>query len=178
MAFSELGAIRLKQQPWKRTLLASSALAMALSVYSGAPAAAFTNPVDCSNPVSLEPGGIVGKGPNGEAAAGPKSVALSEEDAAKVRAGKFKVGLVFQFMNDWSRDQIAAQSRVYINPQTFQPYPKILEATAAPGDKDIYLAPICLFVLYFFAFFMYKKYKRLPCLFKTKQPFVQCTCVP
>jgi hypothetical protein len=29
-------------------------------------------------------------------------------------------------------------------------------------DKDIYLAPICLTVLYFFAFFMYKKYKGHP----------------
>jgi hypothetical protein len=29
-------------------------------------------------------------------------------------------------------------------------------------DKDIYLAPICLFVLYFFAFMMYKKYKGSP----------------
>jgi ribose transport system substrate-binding protein len=79
---------------------------MAVIAQPGA-AYAFTNPVDCSNPAALEPGQIVGKGPNGEAAAGPDSVALSDEDAAKVRAGKFKVGLVFQFMNDWSRDQLA-----------------------------------------------------------------------
>ena len=65
------------------------------------------NPVDCSNAAALEPGDILGKGPNGEPAAGPDAVALSDEDAAKVRAGNFKVGLVFQFMNDWSRNQIA-----------------------------------------------------------------------
>jgi hypothetical protein len=29
-------------------------------------------------------------------------------------------------------------------------------------DKDLYLAPLCLFILYFFAFFMHKKYKGSP----------------
>lgn len=55
---------------------------------------------------ALQPEGIVGEGPNGEPAASPDDVVLSEEDAAKVRAGNFTVGLVFQFMNDWSKAQI------------------------------------------------------------------------
>jgi ribose transport system substrate-binding protein len=88
-------------------LVLSTAIALTAVMAQPRGAYAFTNPVDCSNPAALEPGQIVGKGPNGEAAAGPDSVALSDEDAAKVRAGKFKVGLVFQFMNDWSRDQLA-----------------------------------------------------------------------
>ena len=104
---------RLKQNCSKRKLMASVALAMVSVVYAGSPAAAFTNPVDCSNPTSLEPGGIVGKGPNGEPAAGAESVALSEEDAAKVKAGNFKVGFVFQFMNDWSRNQIAGLTATF-----------------------------------------------------------------
>ena len=103
----------LKQNCLKRKLLASVALAMVSVVFAGSPAAAFTNPVDCSNPTSLEPGEIVGKGPNGEPAAGVESVALSEEDAAKVKAGNFKVGFVFQFMNDWSRNQIAGLTATF-----------------------------------------------------------------
>lgn len=101
-----------RQGKRKQNLMASAALALSLC----APAAAraeFKNPVDCSNPKSLEPGGIVGKGPNGEAAVGPDSLALSPAEAEKVKAGHFKVGLVFHFMNDWSRDQIAGLTATF-----------------------------------------------------------------
>jgi ribose transport system substrate-binding protein len=87
--------------------------AMAIVLGAQVSALAFSNPVDCSNPAALEPKGIVGKGPNNEPAAGPDSVVLSAEDAAKVKAGNFKVGLVFQFMNDWSRDQIAGLTATF-----------------------------------------------------------------
>ena len=107
MTSGSSGSLRLHRQSLKQALMASAALVMALALNAGTPAKAFTNPVDCSNAAALEPGGILGKGPNGEPAAGPDTVALSDEDAAKVRAGNFKVGLVFQFMNDWSRNQIA-----------------------------------------------------------------------
>ena len=107
MTSGSSGSLRLHRQSLKQALMASAALVMALALNAGTPAKAFTNPVDCSNAAALEPDGILGKGPNGEPAAGPDTVALSDEDAAKVRAGNFKVGLVFQFMNDWSRNQIA-----------------------------------------------------------------------
>jgi ribose transport system substrate-binding protein len=96
---------------WKPAPVLSTAMAVMLAAQASA--LAFTNPVDCTNPAALEPKGIVGKGPNNEPAAGPDSVALSAEDAAKVKAGNFKVGLVFQFMNDWSRDQIAGLTATF-----------------------------------------------------------------
>jgi ribose transport system substrate-binding protein len=95
----------------KPALVLSTAMAVMLAAQASA--LAFSNPVDCTNPAALEPKGIVGKGPNNEPAAGPDSVALSAEDAAKVKAGNFKVGLVFQFMNDWSRDQIAGLTATF-----------------------------------------------------------------
>lgn len=58
---------------------------------------------------ALQPEGIVGQGPNGEPAASPDDVAISDEDAAKIKAGKngvpFKVALVFQFSGDWPNGQ-------------------------------------------------------------------------
>lgn len=53
----------------------------------------------------LEPDEIVGEGPNGEPAASPDDVAISDEDADKIRAGNFEVALVFQFADDWSNTQ-------------------------------------------------------------------------
>jgi ribose transport system substrate-binding protein len=100
-----------RRHHWKPALVLSTAMAVMLAAQASA--LAFTNPVDCTNPTALEPKGIVGKGPNNEPAAGPDSVALSAEDAAKVKAGNLKVGLVFQFMNDWSRDQIAGLTATF-----------------------------------------------------------------
>ncbi len=54
---------------------------------------------------ALEPGEIVGEGPNGEPAASPDDVAISEEDAQKIREGNFEVALVFQFAGDWPNGQ-------------------------------------------------------------------------
>jgi ribose transport system substrate-binding protein len=56
---------------------------------------------------SLGPKTIVGQGPNGEKAASVDAVKLSDADAAKVKAGKFKVGISMQTMNlDWSQLQV------------------------------------------------------------------------
>lgn len=58
---------------------------------------------------ALQPEGIVGQGPNGEPAASPDDVQISDEDAATIKAGKngtpFKVALVFQFSGDWPNGQ-------------------------------------------------------------------------
>ncbi len=57
---------------------------------------------------SIGPTGIVGQGPNGEKAASADAVKLTDAEAAKVKAGKFKVGISMQTMNlDWSQLQVA-----------------------------------------------------------------------
>jgi ribose transport system substrate-binding protein len=57
---------------------------------------------------SIGPAGIVGQGPNGEKAASADAVKLTDAEAAKVKAGKFKVGISMQTMNlDWSQLQVA-----------------------------------------------------------------------
>ncbi len=59
------------------------------------------------NPADLGPPSIIGQGPNGAKAASINDVQLSEAEAAKAKAGKFKVGLVMHTMNlDWSQLQI------------------------------------------------------------------------
>jgi ribose transport system substrate-binding protein len=56
---------------------------------------------------SIGPAGIVGQGPNGEKASSVDSVKLSDADIAKIKAGKFKVGISMQTMNlDWSQLQV------------------------------------------------------------------------
>lgn len=60
------------------------------------------------DPAKLGPAQIIGQGPNGEKASSLADIQLSAADAAKVRAGKFKVGLVMHTLNlDWSKLQIA-----------------------------------------------------------------------
>src|SRR5437899_8706831 len=56
---------------------------------------------------SLGPTSIVGQGPHGETAASPEVLALTEAEAAKVKAGNFKVGISMQTVNlDWSQLQV------------------------------------------------------------------------
>jgi len=56
---------------------------------------------------TLGPKSIVGQGPHGEKAAAPDVLALSDEEAAKVKAGHFKVGISMQTVNlDWSQLQV------------------------------------------------------------------------
>lgn len=59
------------------------------------------------DPASLAPAGIVGKGSNGEEPASPADLELTEEEAERVRAGGFEVGVVMQTMDiDWSTLQV------------------------------------------------------------------------
>jgi ribose transport system substrate-binding protein len=56
---------------------------------------------------TLGPKSIVGQGPHGEKAASPEVLALTDEEAAKVKAGHFKVGISMQTVNlDWSQLQV------------------------------------------------------------------------
>jgi ribose transport system substrate-binding protein len=56
---------------------------------------------------SLGPKSIIGQGPNGEKAASVEEVQLTADEAAKVKAGKFKVGITMQTVNlDWSQLQV------------------------------------------------------------------------
>jgi ribose transport system substrate-binding protein len=68
---------------------------------------AFAQSCEKLNVASIGPAGIVGQGPNGEKAASSDAVKLSDAEAAKIKAGKFKVGISMQTMNlDWSQLQV------------------------------------------------------------------------
>src|SRR3954468_11889032 len=57
---------------------------------------------------TLGPTTIIGQGPHGEQAASPDVLTLTDADAAKVKAGNFKVGISMQTVNlDWSQLQVA-----------------------------------------------------------------------
>lgn len=85
------------------TLMAAAAAALMALATPGAYAQCVT-----SLPVgSIGPKTIVGQGPNGEKAASVDAVKLSDADIAKIKAGKFKVGISMQTMNlDWSQLQV------------------------------------------------------------------------
>ncbi len=56
---------------------------------------------------SLGPTTIIGQGPNGEKASSVDVLKLTDDEAAKVRAGHFKVGITMQTVNlDWSQLQV------------------------------------------------------------------------
>ena len=83
-------------------LTVSAALAAALACPS-----AGAQCVSSLQAGSIGPKSIVGQGPNGEKAASVDAVQLTAAEAAKVKAGKFKVGISMQTMNlDWSQLQV------------------------------------------------------------------------
>ncbi|ALL66187.1 monosaccharide ABC transporter substrate-binding protein, CUT2 family [Paraburkholderia caribensis MBA4] len=85
--------------------LASVVAATALSICCSQ---AFAQACTSLPAKSIGPAGIVGQGPNGEKAASADAVKLTDAEAAKVKAGKFKVGISMQTMNlDWSQLQVA-----------------------------------------------------------------------
>jgi ribose transport system substrate-binding protein len=101
-------------------LVASAAAALLLAAGcssgsgSGGTTGGETSDINADNPAcgegaaaveALQPDDIVGEGPNGEASASPDDVAISDADAQKIRDGKFKIALVFQFADDWSNTQ-------------------------------------------------------------------------
>lgn len=91
------------------TLLATLMVA-ASTVALSAVAARAETPASCVTGVDLAtlgPTSIIGQGPNGEKAAAVDTVELSADDEAKVKAGKFKVGITMQTVNlDWSQLQV------------------------------------------------------------------------
>jgi len=60
------------------------------------------------DPASLVPPAIVGSGPSGEKSSTVDTVKLTDEQSAKAKAAKFKVGVVMQTMDiDWSKLVVA-----------------------------------------------------------------------
>ena len=85
----------------------------ALSLFFTASATVAANAGGCDvanklNLASLVPPAIVGNGPFGEKPSTVDSVKLTDEQAVKAKAGKFKVGVVMQTMDiDWSKLVVA-----------------------------------------------------------------------
>jgi ribose transport system substrate-binding protein len=96
----------MKQRRISRAVLASViATASAAAVLS--PSAYAQTCMKGLTADSIGPKTIVGQGPNGEKAASVDTVQLSAADAAKVKAGNFKVGIAMQTMNlDWAQLQV------------------------------------------------------------------------
>lgn len=85
----------------------SLALLMTVSA-AGAAQAAGCDIANSLDPAKLMPAGIVGSGPAGEKSSTVDTVALTDEQSAKAKAGKFKVGVVMQTMDiDWSKLVVA-----------------------------------------------------------------------
>ena len=86
-------------------------LALSLVISTGGTVAAYAGGCDIANsldPAKLVPPAIVGSGPFGEKPSSADSVKLTEEQAAKAKAAKFKVGVVMQTMDiDWSKLVVA-----------------------------------------------------------------------
>ncbi|MEQ5842659.1 substrate-binding domain-containing protein [Paraburkholderia acidicola] len=96
----------MKQRRVSRMVCASVIAAASMAVFASSSASAQTCMKGLS-PATIGPKTIVGQGPNGEKAASVDSVQLSAAEAAKVKAGKFKVGISMQTMNlDWSQLQV------------------------------------------------------------------------
>ncbi len=116
-----------------KSILRTTALQVAAAVVAVAMVpAAFGQNLD---PAKLGPASIIGQGPGGAQAASVDEVRLTDEDAAAVRAGNFKVGLVMHTLNlDWSQLQIAGVQ------QTLEEYGvEVIGITSADfrGDKQI-----------------------------------------
>jgi len=91
-----------------KRLLATTMLAAGALALSGFAAGAQT-PDTCVKGVDLAtaPTSIIGQGPNGEKAASVDALKLTDDEIAKIKAGKFKVGISMQTVNlDWSQLQV------------------------------------------------------------------------
>jgi ribose transport system substrate-binding protein len=84
--------------------IALGAIAFFPSVSSAEVPASCVKGVDLA---TLGPTSIVGSGPHGEKAASPADLKLTDAEAAKIKAGHFKVGISMQTVNlDWSQLQV------------------------------------------------------------------------
>jgi ribose transport system substrate-binding protein len=99
----------MKHLSGSKALLATMMAAASLVALSSVNVRAQT-PDSCVKRVDLAtlgPKSIIGQGPNGEKAASVEELQLSADEAAKVKAGKFKVGITMQTVNlDWSQLQV------------------------------------------------------------------------
>ena len=90
--------------------LAASMLMAASMIALTAVAARAQTPASCVTGVDLATLGstsIVGQGPHGEKATSPDDLKLTDAEAAKIKAGHFKVGISMQTVNlDWSQLQV------------------------------------------------------------------------
>jgi ribose transport system substrate-binding protein len=85
-------------------MLAASAIALSATASNAGIPDSCVKGVDLK---SLGPTSIIGQGPNGEKAASVDTLKLTDEEAAKVKAGHFKVGISMQTVNlDWSQLQV------------------------------------------------------------------------
>ncbi len=92
---------------YRRTLAAGVLSAGLLALASPGLAADAGTCMAGIDAAALGPKGIIGQGPHGEQAASVDTVAISDAEAAKIRAGHFKVGITMQTVNlDWSQLQI------------------------------------------------------------------------
>src|ERR1700721_1204104 len=90
-----------------KAALAASAAVGALAYASSALADASASCVKGVDLATLGPTSIVGQGPHGEKAASADDLKLTDADAAKIKAGHFKVGISMQTVNlDWSQLQV------------------------------------------------------------------------
>jgi ribose transport system substrate-binding protein len=87
---------------------------------------------------TLGPKSIIGQGPKGEKAASVEQLQLTTEEAAKVKAGKFKVGITMQTVNlDWSQLQVQGIS------DTLKKYGvEVIGVTSAEYQVDRQIADI------------------------------------
>src|SRR5262245_17938972 len=93
----------MREQPRRRIrmLTLAGALAFAAVTAHAQVLKGCVTPIDLA---TLGPKSIVGQGPNGEKAASVDQLQLTAEEIAKVKAGKFRVGITMQTVNlDWSQ---------------------------------------------------------------------------
>lgn len=106
-------------------------LALSLLISLGGTVTAYAGGCDIANsldPAKLVPPAIVGSGPFGEKPSTTASVKLTEEQAVKAKAAKFKVGVVMQTMDiDWSKLVVAGIS------DTLKKYDATLVGVTNPG---------------------------------------------
>ena len=89
----------------------ASRISLALLMATCGASAAYAGGCDVArklDPAALMPSGLVGSGPFGEQPSTVDSVKLTDEQASKAKAAKFKVGVVMQTMDiDWSKLVVA-----------------------------------------------------------------------
>ena len=94
---------------YRRKAIATSALMAASLMAPMSPSLAQSSGTCLQNIdiASLGPKTIVGQEPNGEQASSGDTLQISDTEAAKIKAGHFKVGITMQTVNlDWSQLQI------------------------------------------------------------------------